>query len=869
MDSFIGGQGQTRIQSMTAAIALGKAFFWDPRFSSDKKVACASCHFAAGTDQRTRGVVSLPANMGVRIPWPQAQGAKEGRYLPYNLSAQDLIPGSQDDGGPTTPGVFDPDSLVGYPVREVIGSQGVRLREFKGLVQDGNTWSEKLVTPSLNAENGSLKPLLEQVHHLSTTHRQVTPRNAGTVINAVFNSRNFHDSRASNVFNGHNGWGRHIDTLVNRHIYVLRDKDNNLKKTHTTTPIGEDAAYYLADAALASQAVEPLVSEVEMSANLRMLHHVARRMLDERILDGQTISPDDSSLAPYADPTKRPTYRELIEKVFRPEWHANKTAKVALPTVDVDNAIKPRVDDFIVADFDQIEFNFGLFWGLAIQLYESTLISDQSRFDTELANTKASARARLTQGPAGNPLELRQKQPLTASERRGMELFRTIGCAECHGTAALSSASIFELGLIGKNRSPFTDPLPDELPIPDLGDDDDDLVDAGNLCPPVQRFGVECMGFNDVFQSIYDGGNYNLGISRFIRPHSWPVSPAVADAGGVGEWLKKKATPQTIWEDHGNGYPWMPEDADKKEGDTPEIVMRRKFGNYLKKDTSRIAQLERMLGIQPDINRTLENISMEPWTQSARPLNRTRAPLNYTLVQEPVSQESAPSGTGITLKRGEDAGQRGLVPIRLSGSLTYIVGPGTAPPPPSLSRRWFMEMKRSLASAVANLAKAKAQVPPNQALIDVWERQVRALTGLLANQERLADVGAFRAPTLRNIELTGPYMHNGSLLTLEAVIDFYARGGDYNQRIKANTGDGKNGDQHPEMEPFHISTEQRADLVAFLKSLTDDRVRNQTAPFDRPSLDIQEDSNGADISYTPMIPAVSFEEVLISKPLRD
>ncbi len=90
--------------------------------------------------------------------------------------------------------------------------------------------------------------------------------------------------------------------------------------------------------------------------------------------------------------------------------------------------------------------------------------------------------------------------------------------------------------------------------------------------------------------------------------------------------------------------------------------------------------------------------------------------------------------------------------------------------------------------------------------------------------ERIADAGAFRAPTLRNIELTGPYMHNGSLMTLEAVVEFYSRGGDYNARVRANEEDIKTGDKHPEMEPLNLSSEQKADLVAFLKSLTDVRV---------------------------------------------
>jgi cytochrome c peroxidase len=75
-----------------------------------------------------------------------------------------------------------------------------------------------------------------------------------------------------------------------------------------------------------------------------------------------------------------------------------------------------------------------------------------------------------------------------------------------------------------------------------------------------------------------------------------------------------------------------------------------------------------------------------------------------------------------------------------------------------------------------------------------------------------ANAGKFKAPTLRNISLTAPYMHDGSIPTLEGVIDHYAAGG-------------KNGHDNPDKDPliagFTISPRDRADLVEFLKSLTD------------------------------------------------
>ncbi|GAB4373770.1 MAG: cytochrome c peroxidase [Bryobacter sp.] len=74
--------------------------------------------------------------------------------------------------------------------------------------------------------------------------------------------------------------------------------------------------------------------------------------------------------------------------------------------------------------------------------------------------------------------------------------------------------------------------------------------------------------------------------------------------------------------------------------------------------------------------------------------------------------------------------------------------------------------------------------------------------------KREADKGAFRTPTLRNVALTAPYMHDGSLKTLKEVIDFYIAGGNANDQLDAN------------LKPLTLSAEERADLLAFLESLT-------------------------------------------------
>lgn len=83
------------------------------------------------------------------------------------------------------------------------------------------------------------------------------------------------------------------------------------------------------------------------------------------------------------------------------------------------------------------------------------------------------------------------------------------------------------------------------------------------------------------------------------------------------------------------------------------------------------------------------------------------------------------------------------------------------------------------------------------------------------------DRGRFRAPTLRNIAVTAPYMHDGSIATLEGVLDHYARGG-RNVEDGPHAGDGA---LHPNkslfVRPFALSMKERADVIEFLRALTD------------------------------------------------
>jgi cytochrome c peroxidase len=85
-------------------------------------------------------------------------------------------------------------------------------------------------------------------------------------------------------------------------------------------------------------------------------------------------------------------------------------------------------------------------------------------------------------------------------------------------------------------------------------------------------------------------------------------------------------------------------------------------------------------------------------------------------------------------------------------------------------------------------------------------------------------VGKFKAPTLRNIALTAPYMHDGSIATLPEVVDHYAAGGRTMERGPWAGVGRENPGKDALVHGFAMTAQNRADLVAFLESLTDEGV---------------------------------------------
>jgi cytochrome c peroxidase len=111
---------------------------------------------------------------------------------------------------------------------------------------------------------------------------------------------------------------------------------------------------------------------------------------------------------------------------------------------------------------------------------------------------------------------------------------------------------------------------------------------------------------------------------------------------------------------------------------------------------------------------------------------------------------------------------------------------------------------------------------------------------ILSESQSLFDDWAFKTPTLRNVKLTAPYFHTGSNPTLEDVMEFYNRGGDFaNPQLSAD------------IQPLNLTELDKRAIIDFMANgLTDCRVEKRRAPFDHPELPV---ANG------PTLPAVGAE----------
>lgn len=651
-----------------AAIVLGKALFWDASVGSDG-IACASCHFHAGADFRTRNQIA-PEGKNALVHSPIFENGPDGvprgpnatlspNHFPFFQTADPLDPLS----------VYAPT----YVSNDVVGSGG----SFGGLF--GQITASGPDDACVRAADG-----IFQVG--GTGVRRVEPRNAPTIINAVFNYRNLWDGAANNVFNGSSPWGE-------------RDPDAGVwVQTGPGTVVKQRLA--LVNSSLASQALSPPRSDVEMACAGRGFADLGRKLAPRAPLAEQKVRWDDGVLGPRANSTPgnlanglATTYASLVMEAFAPRYWA-------WPTAGPFGA--PTTGD--TTPYSQLEANFPMFFALAIQLYESTLVSDDSPFD------------RSAKDAEGIPIDL------STEVQTGFTAFRVGHCALCHIGPLLTPAAV------ATNA---------------------EMVHSNPLAFGNQTFVISTTP-NVVTRFSLVGG------------------ARIVDTGFSNNGL-------------------VPEENDAGLGGFDPFGHPLSFGEqYVQLLTGNLAAV------------------VDPPVQDVRPCDFDLDLARDTVTSHPVFFTQV----------------QGVAPQSQPTTGCFSATGAFVPTP---------------AAAAAELAS-----PSNTRM-------------------KSAALGSFKIPSLRNVELTGPYMHNGSMATLEQVLEFYTRGGNYDPPAK------QFGTVFPQVE-LRFVPGQREAIIAFLKSLTDDRVRYERAPFDHPELRVPNGQIGdatAVVGGNPLDPALALDDWLV------
>ena len=446
-----------------AAQQLGKAFFWDMQVGSDGN-ACASCHFHAGADIRVRNQVSPGLKGGDKVFNARSRG--RGPSGPNKEFAAADFPFHQLENP------LDRESAVVFDTNDVFSSQGTFGGNFVSISRNGVTPRtlvgaagydsappvdpKPVLWPANETCTLGYDPVENSFHANNLIHRKVEPRQTPTNINAVFNFRQFWDGRANNLFNGVDPFGPRtfqLPTAANQPGNPVARQAGTLV-TDRASAVGLRLDQLLIEnSSLASQAVGPALSDFEMSCGKKSFADLARKLIPLHALAHQRVHAQDSLLAktrgliaPVPQKGLTATYGALIERAFHPKfWSAAGRYRIT----EAGDVVRDQ------SAYSQMEHNFSLFWGLAVQEYEALLISDDSPFD---------------RGMNGDPTAMSEKA------KAGQLLFLDkAGCSGCHFGPLLSGATV---------------------------------VKSNTDSPKV----IERMRMSGGYTTLYDTGFYNIGV---------------------------------------------------------------------------------------------------------------------------------------------------------------------------------------------------------------------------------------------------------------------------------------------------------------------------------------------------------------------
>jgi cytochrome c peroxidase len=873
-DYFAGNTLAQKRVALDAAAALGKALFWDMQVGSDGVQACASCHFVAGVDDRTKNQVN-PNHIGI----------------PQDLTFQVAQP-NEDLVATDFPFSTGGDTAAH---NDVASSMGVHFGKFQDIPTIGawviNASGVRVLPMDLRSPNAADN--LDSIPGFAGTtgneFRRVEPRNTPTLLAAALNFDNFWDGRARHDFNGGSVFGA---SDPQAHVFV--DQGSGLTATRQI----------IRNVSLASLATGPALSDFEMSFAGRNWAKIGKKLLQGTTtvtladnvtpLANQLVSTSDSVLGFYSNqggsacgsvPTVERSgswastgtpgkpglcisYAGLIRRAFYPQLWANTASHL--------NGAPDPGDPFdgysltiaggapVATDtnqFTQMEANFSLFFGLSVHAWGTILLPDDTPFDVFMEANPDSFKSLgepnepglvwdmpscsqnggvqpcfTESGPfkrdPGLPLNLETGPGVTVGTRQpgdpdpllGFDIFygfnlsgknpefRTTRCGECHAAGTTTDHTVETSNQLsfGDFVAEFSTPGV-ELPIEPLGRSRQITGFSlegeinGNAQDGVERRIANQSVFNPADgltypdgSSFFDNGMYNLGVTPCQANYAGEVTGQCDDISRGGDdpfgWplslaaLMMKNLAGEAFE------PGVPMDTFDPEAD-PECAPGCVTGGLFE-ETAQDQEINP--GFEDEPANPLLPPYLAPWVS------------NITVGDEAEQDEAGGGGGGMVNTLTE--------PPLLEGYVDTI-GPFNP------------------AGIIGEIYNMAPPIP-----MGTWPVVNRA-----------GRAGSFKAPQLRIVELTGPYFHNGGKLTLAQVVDFYTRGGDFSETNAVHRDFNimdllQDGQALGGLTP----AEQNARLVAlvdFLLTLTDERVRNEQAPFDHPEIFVPLDGRSPENTF--------------------
>jgi hypothetical protein len=909
------------VRDRDAAIALGKALFWDMQVGSDGIQACASCHFHAGADNRTRNQLN-PNHLGgdvdlevfdnnVAFPRVNTQDNNQdvvASDFPFHKLVDNSMPGERASDGD---GIVDNNAAnVECHSNDVMSSMGVVFHTFVdvpvGPAAFGPAYPGTSGPPGPPGPLGpAVRPLLPDIGTadpdpipLFQDLRRVEPRNTPTLFASAMNFDNFWDGRARHDFNGGSVFGP-ADPQAHVFVTIVPPPPPG-RPGSSPMPVGiglTATRQVIRFVSLASLATGPVLSNFEMSFNGRNWAKVGKKLLQPGVtpLANQLVDPDDSALGKYSGqrstvggPVDRPgrpglnvSYRALIRKAFYPELWANGPGGESATggTHHLNGA--PCGDPFdgyclTIAmgsalpldtnQFNQMEANMSLFFGLSVHVWGTVLVPDDSPMDRffdanpdafatfgeanepgiafdllrcdqvapgepcfqEVGNFKRDPDvvARIgvpfegggggTLVPSGGTRMPGDPDPLFGLDlflgsnlSLKNPLFRSARCGECHAAGNLTDAT-FETS----HQLSF-------------GDKIQEFVTGA----PGIEFFPEALGRGRVISGFLLEGELQENAQDAVERN---VADFALDAGGHPQG-------QAIFDNGMYNIGVTPIENDLMRGGNDP------FGFPL---SLSVLALKNLGGVDyspgGDDPTTTPPFAQPPFPGIPLP--------NFE-----------PDPTVINPLTGEEGGTTGglFEPTAQDQQINPGFGEEPAVPqlPPYLAP-WasnvpvgdesnidevFVGLNTVMAEPMLEgFVDAFGPFNPAAILGEAYNNADGPIMATWPNVNRVNRVGNVKAPPLRHVARTGPYFHNGGKLTLRQVIDFYMRGGDFPMTnaghrdfliANLNIEDEALGGVDPAtgLPPFTEAQKEAAKdaLVDFLLELTDERVDFRRAPFDQ------------------------------------